>query len=61
MEELMKPANVSLPRELKNSRSLQKRQGNLDVKTKLKERSTRRQQIGLNNNAGHVRGGHSFH
>ena len=57
----MKPVNVPLPRELKNSRSLLKRQGNLDVKAKLKERSARRQQIGLINNAGHVRGGHSFH
>jgi hypothetical protein len=57
----MKPANVPLPRELKPGKMLQRRLGNLDLKSKIKDQSTKRQRIVLSVTAGHVRGGHSFH
>jgi hypothetical protein len=57
----MKPANVPSMKELKTNRSLQHRRGNLDLKARLKDQSTKRQRIVLSVIAGHVRGGHSFH
>jgi len=60
-EELMKPTNVPLSKELKTNRSLQRKLGNLDLKSKFKDPSTKRQRIVLSVTAGHVRGGHSFH
>jgi pyridoxine 5'-phosphate synthase PdxJ len=60
-EELMKPANVQLPKELKTGKMLQRKLGNIEFKLKFKDQRTNRQRIGLSVTAGHVRGGHSFH
>ncbi len=57
----MRPANVPLSKELKPSKMLQRKLGNLDQKSKIKNQSTKRQRIVLSVTAGHVRGGHSFH
>jgi hypothetical protein len=57
----MKPTNVPLPKDLRVNKSLQRKQGNLNLKYRLKDQSTKRQRIVLSVTAGHVRGGHSFH
>ena len=60
-EELMKPASVQLPKELKTNKMLQRKLGRTESKLRLKDLMTNRQRIGLSVTAGHVRGGHSFH
>jgi hypothetical protein len=60
-EELMKPANVKLPKEIKSSKMLQRKLGSIASKLRLNDQRTNRQRIGLSVTAGHVRGGHSFH
>jgi hypothetical protein len=60
-EELMKPANSHLLKELKTNKMLQRKLGSTEFKLKLKDQMTNRQRIGLSVTAGHVRGGHSFH
>lgn len=57
----MKPANVPLPKEPKANKVLQRRNGNLDQRSRFKDQNTKRQRIVLSVTAGHVRGGHSFH
>ncbi len=56
----MKPTNVPATKDLKTGKLLQRRQGNFDSKFRLKDQIAKRQRI-YNVNAGHVRGGHSFH
>jgi hypothetical protein len=60
-EELMKPANEQPLKDLKSNKLFQRKLGSADFKVKLKDQRSIRQRIGLNANAGHVRGGHSFH
>jgi hypothetical protein len=57
----MRPANVPLSKEQKSNKLLQRKLGSLDLKSKFKDPSTKRQRIVLSVTAGHVRGGHSFH
>jgi hypothetical protein len=57
----MKTANIPLPKESKANRSLQRRNGAFDQRLRFKDQSTKRKRIVLSVNAGHVRGGHSFH
>lgn len=57
----MKPTNVPLQKDLRVNKSLQRKQGNFNLKSRLKDQSTKRQRIVLSVTAGHVRGGHSFH
>jgi hypothetical protein len=60
-EELMKPANIQLPKELKLNKMFQRKLGSTESKLRLKDQRANRQRIGLSVTAGHVRGGHSFH
>jgi H2-forming N5,N10-methylenetetrahydromethanopterin dehydrogenase-like enzyme len=60
-EDIMKTANIQLPKDLKNNKLLQRRMGNTEFKLRLKDQRTNRLRIGLSVTAGHVRGGHSFH
>jgi len=60
-EELMKPANIQLPKELKSNKIFQRKLGSTESKLRLKDQRASRQRIGLSVTAGHVRGGHSFH
>ena len=60
-EELMKPANSYLLKELKTNKMLQRKLGSTEFKLKLEDQRANRQRIGLSVTAGHVRGGHSFH
>ena len=57
----MKPTNVPLSKEQKSNKLFLRKLGNLDLKSKFKDSISKRQRIGLYANAGHVRGGHSFH
>jgi len=57
----MKPANVPLSKELKTNKTIQRKIGDSFLKSKYKDQTLRRQRIIVNANAGHVRGGHSFH
>jgi hypothetical protein len=57
----MKPTNVQLLKELKISKTLQRKLGITEFKLRFKDQRTNRQRIGLSVTAGHVRGGHSFH
>ena len=57
----MKPANVPLSKELKTNKTIQRKIGEGFLKSKYKDQTLRRQRIIVNANAGHVRGGHSFH
>jgi hypothetical protein len=57
----MKPANVPLPKEANKNKPFQRKLGTLDQKSRFKDQNAKRQRIGLYANAGHVRGGHSFH
>jgi hypothetical protein len=57
----MKPANTPFTKEPKINKVLQRRVGNLDLRSRFKDQSTKRQRIVLSVTAGHVRGGHSFH
>jgi len=57
----MKPANIQLPKELKTNKMFQRKLGGAGFKQRFKDQRTNRQRIGLSINAGHVRGGHSFH
>jgi hypothetical protein len=60
-EELMKPATIQLPKELKFNKMFQRKLGSTESKLRLKDQRASRQHIGLSVTAGHVRGGHSFH
>jgi len=57
----MKPANVPLSKEYKMNKSIQRKFATGILKSKLKNQTLGRQRIIVNANAGHVRGGHSFH
>jgi hypothetical protein len=57
----MKPANVPVSKDLKITKSLQRKINTTGLKTGFKDQSTKRQRIVLSVTAGHVRGGHSFH
>jgi hypothetical protein len=57
----MKPANVPLSKDLKTTKTLQRKMGTSGLKSGFKDQSTKRQRIVLSVTAGHVRGGHSFH
>ena len=60
-EELMKPVNIKLPKELRNNKMLQRKLGSNESILRLRDQRANRQRIGLSVTAGHVRGGHSFH
>jgi hypothetical protein len=57
----MKPAHVPLSKEPRTNRMFQRKLGSIVLKSKFKDQVTKRQRIVMNANAGHVRGGHSFH
>ncbi len=57
----MKPANVPLSKELRTNKTIQRKIGTSVLKSRFKDQSTKRQRIIISVNAGHVRGGHSFH
>jgi hypothetical protein len=57
----MKPANVTLSKELRINKTILRKIGTSVLKSRFKDQTTRRQRIILSANAGHVRGGHSFH
>jgi hypothetical protein len=57
----MKPANVPLSKELRTNKTILRKIGTSVLKSRFKDQTTRRQHIILSANAGHVRGGHSFH
>jgi hypothetical protein len=57
----MKPANVTLSKEIKANKTFPRRIGNTILKSRFRDQSTKRQRIVLSVTAGHVRGGHSFH
>jgi hypothetical protein len=57
----MKTANIPLPKESKTNKALQRRSGAVDQKLRFKDQNIKRKRIVLSVNAGHVRGGHSFH
>ncbi len=57
----MKPASVPLPKELKTNKLIQRKSGDGFLKSRFKDQTFKRQHNIVNANAGHVRGGHSFH
>ena len=57
----MKPINAPLPKDMKIAKSVQRKFGLPGSKLGFKDPVAKRQRIVLSVNAGHVRGGHSFH
>ncbi|MBN1397329.1 MAG: hypothetical protein JXA06_04780 [Bacteroidetes bacterium] len=57
----MKPANVPPSKELKIDSSVRRKFSENPLKSKYKNQAQKRQRFIVNANAGHVRGGHSFH
>jgi hypothetical protein len=57
----MRPANVPLLKDLRTNITVRRKIGTSVLKSRVKDQSIKRQRIILSVNAGHVRGGHSFH
>ncbi len=57
----MKPANVPPSKELKIDSSVRRKFSENPLKSKYRNQAQKRQRFIVNANAGHVRGGHSFH
>lgn len=57
----MKSGLTAPSRDLKSTKTLQRKMGGQLLKSKYKDQNLKHQRVGLYANAGHVRGGHSFH